>query len=913
MGDGIRGRVEIKKENLAVRLSWRPDDSGGPWDAEALRRLLRRSGVALQAGDEALEKALGAFAAAEGPVVSDPVVSGTAPTAPVPAVGGAEPGPYPTGAERLSGQLLDAAGPPDVPDGADETVSSTGWAEKGQSVGSFAPGRSGRPGRGLDGAPIPPPAPESPDFLVGKNLRVENGRILAEEEGLVRAGEYWVDLIPCPDHAWSVAGGPEAGGCFLDFLPGHYLRPLPPETSLIAAAESRGYRHDALVDAEAVRAALAGSVEESEPLSGFPLSKSYDAKASVEIDPMRIRAELVLRKGAGSGKALDAKAVSAVLRTSGVKGMETERVKAEIMAFLKGSGSFGRIVLKEGRLPERGPDRTVDFRVEFLGEDAFEAARDRLAGRPDLTLGLASRKNFPPSAVTAMAPVAAGQVLFSLAAPKAGADGADIDGNVLPGSPGNDPDLRLHEGLRWDESGVTALMDGILDVGDDGSGTVHLRVRPHKDALVEIVLAENRMRATVSLRPPVGTGAPADEGAIRKAAEAAGVRKGILDEAVAEAAALAAEGNIVSEHLVAEGRLPMSGDVRLRFYVEGDPAKRPVPVKAGEAIGEIASGGEGGWTVLGEPLEAEGDFEAGENLERREEDGKTVLTALKSGHLHADGTRLYVNHELKIDGDVSLATGNIRFPGTIQVEGSVLSRVVVDAGDGIEVKDVVQAALLTAGGNLSVGRGIKGEGRAVLRAQGALKTGYAEEANLLVTGNIVVGKALLNCRIKCNGKIVAPAADGRVLGGVLKLKEGMDTAVLGSERGLETHVSFGQDYLVENQIDGIQGELRKLQEFIARTDAMMADLEKKGAKEPLIQVRAKKVSALKLMNKKNLRLFLLREKYEQHFASEVRVRDTVWPGVTFESHGRILEVREPLRGVVVSFDREKGRLVKRPI
>ena len=172
----------------------------------------------------------------------------------------------------------------------------------------------------------------------------------------------------------------------------------------------------------------------------------------------------------------------------------------------------------------------------------------------------------------------------------------------------------------------------------------------------------------------------------------------------------------------------------------------------------------------------------------------------------------------------------------------------------------------------------------------------------------------MNCRVKCNGKLVVSGDDGRVIGGVMKLKDGLLCNQVGNERGVETVISFGQDYLVENQIEQVRNEMKKIQDFIDKTDGMMADLEKKpGSGNKLIMIRGKKVDALKMLEKKNLRLFLLREKYEHHFDSEVKVTGTAYSGVVFESHGRLLKVEDPIKAVQISFNREKGRLEKKPI
>jgi hypothetical protein len=65
---------------------------------------------------------------------------------------------------------------------------------------------------------------------------------------------------------------------------------------------------------------------------------------------------------------------------------------------------------------------------------------------------------------------------------------------------------------------------------------------------------------------------------------------------------------------------------------------------------------------------------------------------------------------------------------------------------------------------------------------------------------------------------------------------------------------------------------------------------------------------LKLMEKRGLRLFTLRERFEQHFPSKVVVRGEVHSGTIFESHGRVFEVTRLRKGISVEFDPQTGNL-----
>lgn len=905
----MNGKVEIKKDGLKARFVWTPDSSGTEWNIEELRALLSTADIRVEVPDSVLEEALEFFSSHNEPAETDVIASGVEPVAPRPFRVTIEPSSLPQEVEAALESVLEDADPSE----GDVTY---GWAAQNETLGVSVPAVTARAGLALNRDPIEPPEKEEKDFELGENLEIRGLNIVASVGGIVRIGSDGADLVPCALHEWSVSGGIDKGGCFLDYYPGHASLPVPPVQEMIMAAGKCGYLPEKLLSDEEIRALIATAADEGVVLEKKPLSKDTDSSMVLHIDEMRIRAELHLRKSTGDGKALVLNEIAAVIRNSGLRGLDGPAVKTEIMSFWKSDAFDAVLSLKQGVEPERGPDREPEALVPFLEEEEAASIRERISSEPDKVRGILSLKDFPPEAVSKMARVESGQAVGRLGSAKTGKAGKDIDGKELPGYPGNDPDIQIHEGLQWDGDNLVATAGGLLDFGKTSDSVTHLRIRPHRDAPIRITISEDKIKAFVSTRLPVGTGAPVSPERIRDEAEKAGVVKGLSEEALSDVTERSLTGEIITGQLIAEGRLPMEGGERLSLNVTGDPAQAPVPVKAGDVIGILASSGEeSGWNVLGEPLlDDDSSLKVGDNIDRNEnEDGSVSLKAAKSGHLVMSEGQLKIQDTLDYVGDISLASGGIRFPGTVKIDGSILSRVVVDGGEGVHVSEVVQAALVNSGGDVFIGKGIKGEGKAVIRTQGNLTMNYAEDANLLTTGNIFVVRALMNCRVKCNGKLEFQGGEGKLIGGVMKLKDGLICKDVGNEREMETVVSFGQDYLVESQIDHVQKEVEKIQDFISKTDTLMEDLEKKGASAKLIQVRQKKVDAVKMLEKKNLKLFLLREKFERHFESEVLVTGKAWPGTTFESHGRIMKLSEPLTKVRISFSLEKGRLEKKSL
>jgi len=136
---------------------------------------------------------------------------------------------------------------------------------------------------------------------------------------------------------------------------------------------------------------------------------------------------------------------------------------------------------------------------------------------------------------------------------------------------------------------------------------------------------------------------------------------------------------------------------------------------------------------------------------------------------------------------------------------------------------------------------------------------------------------------------------------------------LGSPSGVPTVVSFGQDYLVEDQIQAEVKETDKLREAIVQLDGLMRKLTAPEDREKLNGARQKKVLMMKLLDKRNLKLIFLRDKFDLHVASEIVIRETLFPGVSIESHGRLYEPQSRRKAVRIVFNEQTGHIQELPL
>jgi len=156
------------------------------------------------------------------------------------------------------------------------------------------------------------------------------------------------------------------------------------------------------------------------------------------------------------------------------------------------------------------------------------------------------------------------------------------------------------------------------------------------------------------------------------------------------------------------------------------------------------------------------------------------------------------------------------------------------------------------------------------------------------------------------------------MGGQVRASRGVEAQNIGSAGGARTVVSFGQDYLVKDQLEREEREVSRLQKQVADLDARLFVLENQSraaagspASGQLAGARAEKVKVMKLIETHKMRLITLRDRYEEHVPSQVVVRGTLYPGAILESHGRRYETRTEKKALRLEFDPAHGRIVEK--
>ena len=815
----------------------------------------------------------------------------------------------------------------------DPTVEKTGYAAAGQKLGTVFPKDPGEAGRSVTGELIPPRVLADPHFYAGRGVTRQKDDLIAEEPGFVRVGANWVDVVRFDTHDWDVSLSEDNATCYLSFDPGHAHAAPPTGEEIREEAISVGYPEDRLFSAEQIGEMIQRAVAENRALDREPLTSSRDAAFDIYVSDDKLQAVLNVHKATGKGAVLNLRDLGAAIKRSGLVKLNFDQIKQDIAAFVHSQETeLIGYTLAEGREPEEGPERGVEFSVRFLDAEKTAEIKQKTEneGLPR-ELG-ESVDAFPAEAIEDVGFVEFEQRILSLAPPVPGKAGEDVYGKQIDAPPPHEPGIHCFEHVEQVDNVVVARRSGLLHRGWK-DGAILLRVVPHEDAYLRLTLYKSRMAASISMRPSVGTGEPLTWEQVEAAVKEHQITSGVRESLLLAAFKRVELGERIEGLIFARGKYPRAPEATGVEMLVGVASGKSMTVKsdgsvdyrnqdrittvdAGTPIARLHDSDgerEDGWDVCGTKLEAPSaataDIEEGDNVHlESEEDGSRVLVADVAGELLIEGNRYEVRPGHTVDGDVDLHSGNVKFPGTVTVKGSVRSGFYVMATGAIHVGELVEAALLSAEGEIVVNQGIKGSGKGVLRTKSEIGITFAEQATLLAVGNVQCRGSLMHCEVKTNGKLKMIGDKGRIMGGRIRCREGVETYDLGSERGMKTIVEFGQDYLIADRIEKEEQEMEKLKREITRIDLATKSAERKGEQSELGGLHAKKLSYLKLLEKRGLKTFTLRERFEEHHESSLTIKGTLWPGVEIQTHGRTLEITQPKKNVIIWFDPKSGRI-----
>lgn len=224
-------------------------------------------------------------------------------------------------------------------------------------------------------------------------------------------------------------------------------------------------------------------------------------------------------------------------------------------------------------------------------------------------------------------------------------------------------------------------------------------------------------------------------------------------------------------------------------------------------------------------------------------DPKTgVFKAEIEGKVEVLNDRVDVRSTHVVRENVDLIIGKIEFNGDVVVWGNVEAGVVINAARNIEVHGMVEAADLTAGGDIILSGGIQGGQKAKLTAKGNIFADFIEHTIVDAEGD-VMANSIINCNIKAKKKVIITGKKGSLIGGYTHGLQGIEATSIGNEAEMKTVVHAGclaedqKKYLIlkkaeqdmRKELSDVEEELTTLQKNKQISKTVNSQLEKRIA------------------------------------------------------------------------------------
>lgn len=434
-------------------------------------------------------------------------------------------------------------------------------------------------------------------------------------------------------------------------------------------------------------------------------------------------------------------------------------------------------------------------------------------------------------------------------------DGNSLVALVQP--PGDHPLLdrkSLQEELDRLGYGTWRLSDDALNslVERYNSSTEsELAIGERQDASFSLEIAPDAMQAWATITPSHGGKAPEPE-AIYLALGEAGVTFGI-DEAAVGAAC---RDDAAARVQVAAGLPAVNGDDARFDLLVADARDRTPQVDAKGLIDFREQGaiptvsaeqqlmrripptpGTAGRNIRGEtiaPVPGRNEPFA-ENLDGAHVagDDPNLLCAALAGQPVRCGNGVKVESVLQLRG-VNMATGNIAFDGTVNIEGEVLPGMKVHASGDVVITGVVDNAVIEAGGDVRIAGGIIAKAR--VRAGGAVMARFVENAQVHAGTNIVIDDTALQAELQANNQIVVGVKSpqrGRLAGGSVRAMMLIRAPILGSATGGVTQLLIGLNPVLEARYQDLLHKIAKQREDEQNLEKLVKHLSSQPDKAAL--------------------------------------------------------------------------------
>lgn len=278
-----------------------------------------------------------------------------------------------------------------------------------------------------------------------------------------------------------------------------------------------------------------------------------------------------------------------------------------------------------------------------------------------------------------------------------------------------------------------------------------------------------------------------------------------------------------------DGTADYKNSLNLATITEGELLATYIPPTLGTA----------GRDVYGQEIPALGDGKNIPPLRGRgivADDNNQNFYALYSGHIVREGSKIYIDKLFRVDGDLNIEFGNIRFDGDVEVVGDVRSGLQIEATGSIFIHGHVGACILTAGQNIVIEKGIQGKGSCTITSNEDVVCKFVESCKIMASGNIYAD-SVLGSYLVAKKQIIITSRTGNVLSSEVYGMCGVIIKEAGNSAGMSTLLRAGLPREYYTKATTIENSIKEIDNKISQFNHHLETIDNQDTRMQIIRAR----------------------------------------------------------------------------
>ena len=359
--------------------------------------------------------------------------------------------------------------------------------------------------------------------------------------------------------------------------------------------------------------------------------------------------------------------------------------------------------------------------------------------------------------------------------------------------------------------------------------------------------------------------------------------------------------------LFARGVEPQDGeDGWYEFFFRTELEKKPIELEDGsvdyqnvewfevveenQKLVEYHPAGDGtpGFNIFGEKIPAKKgkDLQPIKGNEIKISDDNRFYYANMGGRIIYDDMKIEITRLFIIE-ELTLATGNLEFDGSVLVKGNIGCDTSLKATEDIVIDGFVEAAEVVCGGSVMFRQGMNASGEGTVKAGSYVAGKFFEAVNIECEGEIQADY-FLNCNLLAKEKITVSGKKGSIAGGNAYAMQGFIARNVGNRVGLATYLRVGiNDKVLREQVE-LEDDVKNTAKSIQQLKHARNEFETQFSVEECLQLEKynKIVAVLESQEERFEQLERESEDMAEYMTrlrkAQIVVNNTLFEGVTCE-------------------------------